>query len=216
MISIGDPPVTPKPVRRSRNHWPSYVLISVLVLAAGCCGAYRWFIYDLEGRPPELTAEYTSSEALLVAEDLAGQLIAELPVDDEGFTVFGSRGWITRTCTSGWDDNASWDGFVSVSVNYGFDVHESDLEQRLAHAQLIFDALEELGLEPTKEPQGDTDIVVSAERDDGLTVQYSSFYGLDIGTDCVVQDNEPVYTPPHVRIAPESDYQDFARWPETN
>lgn len=214
MIWIDEPPRTPKPERPKRSHWPVYVLITVLVIAAGCCGAYRWFIWDLEERPPDLTSEYTSSEVLLVSEDLAGRLIADLPVDDEGFTAFDGRGWKTSTCLSGWDDRVSWEGFVSVSVHYGVDVHESDVEQRLEYAQLIFAALEGLGLEPTEEAQGDTDIVVSAERDDGLEIRYSSFDGLDIGTDCVVQDNEPVYTPPHVRIAPVSDYQDLARWPE--
>jgi hypothetical protein len=199
------------PVVRKPVNWPAYVFLSVLVVAAGCCGAYRWFIYNIEEKPPLLTAEYESSEALLVSEELAGRLIAELPVDDDGVSAFDSRSWKTSTCLSGWDDHLSWDGFVSVSVRYGLDIHEDDHGQRIEYAQLIADTLEELGLEPTREQYEDGDVSVRADRDDGLSIQYSSSWGLNIGTDCVVQDDESVYTPPHVRISPADDYRDLER-----
>lgn len=211
MIYLGTPPVTRKTDRRRRANWPTYVMVSVLVVFAGCCGAYRWFIYDLEERPPELTAEYESSEALLVAEDIAGLIIAELPVDGDGFSAFDSRGWKTDTCSSGWDGRVSWDGFVSVSVRYGLDVHDDDFAQRIEYAEAIADTLEDLGLEPTQEPEGDKDVSVRAKRDDGLSIRYSSSWGLSITTDCVVQDDETVYTPPHVRISPMNDHQDLER-----
>jgi hypothetical protein len=75
---------------------------------------------------------------------------------------------------------------------------------------------EDLELEPTQEPQADSDITVSAERDDGLWIRSSSGLGLSIGTDCVIQDAEAVYTPPHVRISPANDHQDLERWPDAD
>lgn len=202
------------PIPKEPPKWPGYVMLSVLVIFAGCCGAYRWFIYDIEDRPPELTAEYESSEAILVAEELAGELLTDLPVDEDGLSAFDSRTWKTSTCRSGWNDHLSWDGFVSVSVKYDFDIHEDDLSERIEYARLIAEALGDLGLDPTLEEDDDGEVGVSAERDDGLSIGYNSTWGLSIGTACVVQDDEPVYTSPHVRISPGSDHQHLERWPE--
>ncbi|MEU5154681.1 hypothetical protein [Glycomyces sp. NPDC021274] len=204
-----DAPLAQRPAR-----WPVYVVVSVLVLVSGCCGAYRWFIYDIEERPPMLTAEYESDKALLVAEDLAGRLISDLPVDDNGFSAFDSRSWATETCTSGWDGHLVWNGFVSVSVSYDHDINDDDLARRVEDAQIIADELESLGLEPTQEQHGQGVVSVRADRDDGLSILYTSDGGLRIATDCVVQGSEAVYTPPHVRISPADDHQDL-EWPRS-
>lgn len=218
MIALKSPPPArgPRSAARKPARWPIYVLVSVLVMVVGGCGAYyRWFIYTIEEKPPQLTSEYMSSEALLVSEELAGRLIADLPVDGDGHTAFDSRFWDTETCTSGWDGHLLWDGFVSVSVSYTHDIHEDDLAQRVEDAQLITDEFENLGLEPTQEQHGEGVVSVRADRDDGLSIRYTSDGGLYITTGCVVQDSAPVYVPPHVRISPANDHQDLERWPES-
>ncbi|MFC3493009.1 hypothetical protein [Glycomyces rhizosphaerae] len=204
-------PAGQKPVR-----WPVYVTISVLLVVAGCAGAYRWISYDLGERPPELTSEYESSEALLVSEDLAGQLIAGLPVGGDGTPAFESRLWNTETCLSGWDDHLVWDGFVSVMVSYGLDIREDNRAQRIEYVQVIADELEEMGLEPTQEQHGEGSTSVHVDRDDGLSIRFTSEGGLTISTDCVAHGGEPVYTTPHVRISPANDDQDLERWPQSD
>lgn len=179
----------------------------MIVLVCLCCGAAKALERDLNG-PPELTAAYTSGEALLVMEDLAGALITAL--EDDPFT---SRLWKTRECTSGWDEGISWDGFVSASVTYRFDSYMELDARSLAYSEQLATALEALGMDPVVDRQnGGERIKVSAERDDGLSVLFTTSTGLHISTGCVVDDGQSVYTPPHAHIPPAGDIQDLQNW----
>ncbi len=186
-------------------------MVMALVVAAlicACAVAFRWFGYSID-RPPELSAEYSSSEALLAMEDLAGSLMAELPEEPRA-GLFVSRRWETRSCYSGWNDSISWDGFVSVSVSYDFDSRTEESTGRIEYGERFAAELEDMGLNPTIERDtGRSDFSLHAERDDGLSIGYSSSYGLSLSTDCVVDDGQDVFTPPHARISPANDVQDL-------
>lgn len=179
---------------------------ALLVVVCGTWGFFKWIGYQLD-RPPELTAEYTASEALLVMDDLAGSLLAELPA--ETVAKFTVRRWETDPCASGWDNHITWDGFVSVSVDYEFDraADEAAEAQRADYAEPVAAALRGMGMDPEVEHLDDGRVTVSAERDDGLEITYSSGWGLLVDTGCVVDDGRYVYTPPHGNIAPSGDHE---------
>lgn len=178
------------------------VLLNMVLLALGCWGAFKAIAVSID-EPPELTAEYHSGEALLVMEDLAGEIIAEVAAAT-GSSPFVHRSWETATCTSGWDGRILWDGYVSAYVSYEFAWAPDEDDSNVDYVETIADAVESLGMEPDVESEGQK-TTVRAERDDGLKIAFRSGSGLFINTGCVVEGGPYVYTPPHGNVSPAND-----------
>jgi hypothetical protein len=184
-------------------HWvPWVVLLGVVLLACGCWGAFKALAYDMN-KPPEITAEYRSGEAILVMEDLAGEIIAEV-AKETGSSPFTHRSWETQPCTSGWDGRTVWDGYVSAGVSYEFPRTTDDDVTSVDYGEHIADAIKSLGMEPEVESEGQK--TVRAERDDGLMIDFYSDFGLSIRSGCIVEGEPYEYTPPYGNVPPPNDY----------
>ena len=187
---------------KSLRWIPLVVVLSIVLLACTCWGAFKALAHSIDA-PPEISAEYRSGEALLVMEDLAGEILAAI-VEETGSSPFVERGWDTTTCSSGWDGHILWEGYVSASVSYSFAWGSEDDVSSIDYGEYIADALKSLGMEPEVESEGRK--TVQAERDDGLRISYFSGSSLLISTSCVVEGGPYVYTPPHGNVSPANDY----------